>query len=119
MAGLPGPGDRIEARCTRCNDITGHVIVALVGGDGEGDVLADRCHFGCVDILQQLDGAVVLHRVYRFLQGGITDTVYLSCRLVDSGNGKRRETMAGSKGDRPVQQPLRYSNKFCRWMPRA
>ena len=33
MAGLPGPGDRIEARCTRCNDITGHVIVALVGGE--------------------------------------------------------------------------------------
>ena len=33
MAGLPGPGDRIEARCTRCNDITRHVIVALVGGD--------------------------------------------------------------------------------------
>ncbi len=28
----PGPGDRIEARCTRCNDITGHVVVALVGG---------------------------------------------------------------------------------------
>ena len=33
MAGMPGPGDRIEARCTRCNDITGHVIVALVGGE--------------------------------------------------------------------------------------
>ena len=33
MAGLPGPGDRIEARCTRCNDITGHVIVALGGGE--------------------------------------------------------------------------------------
>lgn len=33
MAGLPGPGDRIEARCTRCNDVTGHVIVALVGGE--------------------------------------------------------------------------------------
>ena len=33
MAGLPGPGDRIESRCTRCNDITGHVIVALVGGE--------------------------------------------------------------------------------------
>ena len=33
MAGLPGHGDRIEARCTRCNDITGHVIVALVGGE--------------------------------------------------------------------------------------
>ena len=32
MAGL-GPGDRIEARCTRCNDITGHVIVALVGDE--------------------------------------------------------------------------------------
>ncbi len=32
MAGL-GPGDRIEARCTRCNDVTGHVIVALVGGE--------------------------------------------------------------------------------------
>ena len=32
MAGFPGPGDRIEARCTRCNDVTGHVIVALVGG---------------------------------------------------------------------------------------
>lgn len=31
MVGLLGPGDRIEARCTRCNDITGHVIVALVG----------------------------------------------------------------------------------------
>lgn len=27
-----GPGERIEARCTRCNDITGHIIVALVGG---------------------------------------------------------------------------------------
>lgn len=32
MAGIPGPGDRIEARCTRCNDVTGHVVVALVGG---------------------------------------------------------------------------------------
>lgn len=31
MAGLSGPGGRIEARCTRCNDITGHVIVAMVG----------------------------------------------------------------------------------------
>ena len=27
-----GPGERIETRCTRCNDITGHIIVALVGG---------------------------------------------------------------------------------------
>lgn len=26
------PGDRLEARCTRCNDVTGHIIVALVGG---------------------------------------------------------------------------------------
>lgn len=32
MSSLKGPGDRIEARCTRCNDVTGHVIVALVGG---------------------------------------------------------------------------------------
>ena len=27
---LLGPGQRIEARCTRCRDVTGHVIVALV-----------------------------------------------------------------------------------------
>ncbi len=27
------PGDRTEARCTRCNDITGHIIVAIVGGE--------------------------------------------------------------------------------------
>lgn len=33
MASAFGPGDRIEARCTRCNDVTGHVIVALVGGE--------------------------------------------------------------------------------------
>ena len=33
MASSLGPGDRIEARCTRCNDVTGHVIVALVGGE--------------------------------------------------------------------------------------
>lgn len=33
MATSLGPGDRIESRCTRCNDITGHVIVALVGGE--------------------------------------------------------------------------------------
>lgn len=32
MSSVKGPGDRIEARCTRCNDVTGHVIVALVGG---------------------------------------------------------------------------------------
>lgn len=32
MSSLKGPGDRLEARCTRCNDVTGHVIVALVGG---------------------------------------------------------------------------------------
>lgn len=32
MSSPKGPGDRIEARCTRCNDVTGHVIVALVGG---------------------------------------------------------------------------------------
>ena len=32
MISAKGPGDRIEARCTRCNDVTGHVIVALVGG---------------------------------------------------------------------------------------
>lgn len=32
MSSAKGPGDRIEARCTRCNDVTGHVIVALVGG---------------------------------------------------------------------------------------
>lgn len=36
MAGLPGPGDRIEARCTRCNDITRHVIVALSAGNCQG-----------------------------------------------------------------------------------
>lgn len=28
-----GPGDRLEARCTRCNDITGHIIIVLVGGE--------------------------------------------------------------------------------------
>ena len=27
------PGDRTEARCTHCNDITGHIIVAIVGGE--------------------------------------------------------------------------------------
>ncbi len=27
-----GAGDRIESRCTRCNDITGHIIMALVNG---------------------------------------------------------------------------------------
>lgn len=27
------PGDTIEARCTRCNDITGHVVVVVVGGE--------------------------------------------------------------------------------------
>lgn len=32
MSSLKGPGDRIEARCTRCNDVTGHIIVALVAG---------------------------------------------------------------------------------------
>lgn len=26
------PGQRLEARCTRCRDVTGHVIVALVDG---------------------------------------------------------------------------------------
>lgn len=26
-------GERIESRCRRCNDITGHVIVAMVGGE--------------------------------------------------------------------------------------
>ena len=30
---MAGPGDQIEARCTRCNDVTGHVVVALVGGE--------------------------------------------------------------------------------------
>lgn len=32
MKSPKGPGDRIEARCTRCRDVTGHVVVALVGG---------------------------------------------------------------------------------------
>lgn len=32
MNSVKGPGERIEARCTRCNDVTGHIIVALVGG---------------------------------------------------------------------------------------
>lgn len=32
MAGQLGPGDRIETRCNRCNDITGHIIVAMVDG---------------------------------------------------------------------------------------
>ncbi|MCH5276851.1 MAG: hypothetical protein J1E80_03335 [Desulfovibrionaceae bacterium] len=26
------PGQRLEARCTRCRDVTGHVIIALVDG---------------------------------------------------------------------------------------
>lgn len=26
-------GDRIETRCSRCDDVTGHVIVAMVGGE--------------------------------------------------------------------------------------
>lgn len=33
------PGQRIEARCTRCRDVTGHVIVALV----EGEVAKVEC----------------------------------------------------------------------------
>ncbi len=28
-----GPGDRIESRCTRCQDRTGHIIVAMVNGE--------------------------------------------------------------------------------------
>lgn len=27
------PGDAVASRCTRCDDVTGHVIVALVGGE--------------------------------------------------------------------------------------
>lgn len=27
------PGDTIEARCTRCNDVTGHVVVVVVNGE--------------------------------------------------------------------------------------
>lgn len=26
-------GERIESRCRRCNDVTGHIIVAMVGGE--------------------------------------------------------------------------------------
>ncbi len=33
MSQLKGPGDRIETRCSRCDDLTGHIIVAMVGGD--------------------------------------------------------------------------------------
>lgn len=33
MASLYSPGQRIEARCTRCRDITGHVIVVVVDGE--------------------------------------------------------------------------------------
>ncbi|MFR6517800.1 MAG: hypothetical protein ACLUPV_00325 [Bilophila wadsworthia] len=51
MAGLPGPGDRIEARCTRCNDITGHVIVALVGGE----IVKVECACGSVHGLPACD----------------------------------------------------------------
>lgn len=33
MASPYSPGQRIEARCTRCRDITGHVIVVVVDGE--------------------------------------------------------------------------------------
>ncbi len=28
-----GPGDRIESRCTRCQDRTGHIIVAMINNE--------------------------------------------------------------------------------------
>ena len=33
MASAYSPGQRIEARCTRCRDITGHVIVVVLDGE--------------------------------------------------------------------------------------
>lgn len=33
MSGIVGPGDRITARCTRCNDLTGHIVIVVVGGE--------------------------------------------------------------------------------------
>ena len=30
---MPGPGDRIEARCTRCQDVTGHIVVVMAGSE--------------------------------------------------------------------------------------
>lgn len=32
MAKPSKPGDRMEARCTRCKDVTGHVVIVFVDG---------------------------------------------------------------------------------------
>lgn len=83
MTSAKGPGDRIEARCTRCNDITGHVIVAQVSGQ---IVKVECCACGSV------------HKYYPpKAEQALADS---GVRRVRQG-GDRKEAMSASRASTP------------------
>ncbi len=92
MAGLPGPGDRIEARCTRCNDVTGHVIVALVGGE---IVKVECCACGSV------------HKYYQPVAARQPRTKDTVCRV--RAGSDRKEAVSAAKPASPASETPRHS----------
>lgn len=86
------PGQRIEARCTRCKDITGHIIVIML----EGKVAKVEC--------------CACHSIHKYYPPeGTVKPVKAKPVRVQSGQ-ERQQVVAAVKTPRPkVEKPARVS----------
>ncbi len=104
MAKSLGPGDRIKSRCTRCNDITGHVIVALVGGEIiKVECLACRSvhkYYPPVSAKPQRESK----SVYRVKAGETRKEAVASARPAGAGTQKPSESRAMAKTRKAAEE---------------
>lgn len=112
MPSLYGPGDRIEARCTRCNDVTGHVIVALVGGE----IVKVECR-ACGSVHkyyppQRKKDAGEKKSVYRVKAGEDRKDVVSAVRPEPSLFGQRSESAPSARTTRQAVKNQRASEEI-------
>lgn len=81
------PGDRIEARCSRCSDCTGHIIMAIVNGE----IVKVKC-CAC--------GSEHKYRPQRIAKKGQENTATTAVRRIGAGED-RKSVMA--EAERPAR----------------
>lgn len=96
------PGEMIEARCTRCNDITGHVIVVVVGGE----IIKVECR-AC--------GSV--HKYYPPAAQKKSATRKEVCRVKPGEDRKSAVDVAGKVASRSTSAPSSTAAKTVRKAP--
>ncbi len=98
-----GPGEHIESRCTRCHDVTGHIIIALVDDE-------------IVKVVCQACGSI--HKYYPPKKKHITKNINISKVFKEKNkNSIRHSNNLGIKKQRMLEEAFekwqQVMNTYC------